>query len=203
MHELFQQFAGCASLLLLFGIAASGQTQDRSPDELIQFLTGQSRQSKAQILGLFNCGVDQTAREDREAVRLLINHGSAAAPKLELFLDWLSSSQANIVPNVPLLLSSYAQIEGSASFPFLWKLHTSANFHQLDSALDDSIALSFGLTSYISTSQEPGLIIQCRDQQPRDALDLLIRSWQSGNREWLEASLGQQCACGFDRRPQA
>lgn len=183
-------------LALLLTIQASGQIIDRTPEGLIRFLTDQSRRPEAAALGIGGCGIDQQGQEDQEAVSLLVALGDAARLKIELFLEGLDSSNLNPPRNVSRLLFAYSRIAGPAAFPFLWRLH-GGNIPSLDRALDNSIALSLGLTSYVSNSREPGLVVLCREQQPRDALDQLLRSWQRGNREWLESALGPNARAGL------
>jgi hypothetical protein len=57
--------------------------------------------------------------------------------------------------------------------------------------LDDAIALSLGLTSYVSDSRSGIRRFRCvRSPEPRDALDQLILAWEKNDRSMLEASLG-------------
>jgi hypothetical protein len=182
------------ALLVFFAVflpsRVGGQPPDRSPESLIRFLTYESDRPGAEALAFQSCAIDQRGREDRAAVRLLVGQGEAAELPVRLFLESLETGERGVPPNAGWLLLSYAEIKGPAAFPLLWTLHASAKLSDLAASLDYSIALSLGLTSYVSSSQEPGLTIPCRGQQPRDALDSLIRSWQKGDLAWLEASLG-------------
>jgi hypothetical protein len=64
---------------------------------------------------------------------------------------------------------------------------------------DKSIALSLGLTSYVSSAREDGPIVVCRRQEPRDALDQLIQSLEHGKRSQLESSLGRTARQALDQ----
>lgn len=64
------------------------------------------------------------------------------------------------------------------------------NFFQ--AGLDNAIALSLGLTSYVSSSRRvyAGETIYCDGETPRDVLDQFILAWEKNNRPSIEASLG-------------
>jgi hypothetical protein len=59
--------------------------------------------------------------------------------------------------------------------------------------LEDSIALSLGLTSYVDVSGEPSEMI-CEPGQPRGGLAQLIFAWENDDRSRLEAHLGTNAA---------
>lgn len=62
--------------------------------------------------------------------------------------------------------------------------------------LDNAVALSLGLRSYVSASREPGVIV-CRRGEPGDALDQLILAWSRNDRPQFEAKLGPNARAGL------
>jgi hypothetical protein len=65
-------------------------------------------------------------------------------------------------------------------------------------ALDSSMAVSFGLTSYVSGIGMPVRIVTCsRPSEPRRALNQLILGWERNDRPWFEASLGPHARASF------
>ena len=128
------------------------------------------------------CAVDET---DREAVESLVRMGSEAIPAIEESLD---SGVRRSDVNLGRLAHVYARIQGPAAFPRLLSMRTKATATTAESAnysifdrfkldLDQSIALSLGLTSWVPSTTLPIRSI-CRSQQPRDALNQLIFAWE-------------------------
>lgn len=171
------------------------QTQDQSPSDLIRFLTYQSdRPDKWGVVrGIFSCGAaNGEAREDRAVARSLVRLGVLAIPDIEEALDSIErlGQQSKFATNSGWLLFAYARIEGSAAYPRLRRMIGKPELAFLQNGLDNSLALSLGLTSYVSASQVPMRISRCRRDEPRDALDQLILAWERNDRPWLEAILG-------------
>jgi hypothetical protein len=61
------------------------------------------------------------------------------------------------------------------------------------------MALSLGLTSYVSSGREGGRLIICRRQEPKDALDELLLALERSDRSELESSLGPDARKALDR----
>ena len=87
-------------------------------------------------------------------------------------------------------MHAYALIERSAALPQLVRMSQEPGFEFMLFSLDDAIALSLGLTSYVSTPGEVPPASLCRRPQPKDTLDQLISAWAAGDRRSLEESLG-------------
>jgi hypothetical protein len=187
-------------VLLLLGLLAASnadsQVQDRSPSDLVRFLTYQSGRYKKPMLGLVSslCRIDQDGLEDRAAAKSLIGFGAVSVPPIEDVFDALDKGrrETDLGLNFGWLVYAYARIKGPAAYPRLWRMAAKPEFEDFQVTLDDSIALAFGLTSYVSSFRRPMAIIHCRPPQPREALDHLILAWERGDRSWLEAHLGPQ-----------
>jgi len=157
-----------------------------SPTGLVKFLTYQSGRPKrpgaAVVLG---CGTDQAGREDRAAAESLVSLGAKAVPAIEEGLDSINTWKGN--PR--WLLYAYARIQGPATFARLWAMYSNPESFSFQLSLDDALALSFGLTSYVS-SFRPSVRVFCHSAGPVAALDQLVLAWEKGDRRWLEACLG-------------
>jgi hypothetical protein len=174
--------------LLLAGIA-KGQGQGKSPRQLIEFLTYQS-QDRREGPVVFDCGLIRT---DRAAAKALAESGRAAIPALEEALgsierDGMGSADSQ---NAGWLLDAYARIEGAESYERLRRMDRDPGLAFIRLDLDNAIALSLGLTSYVSGSNPLSQTVDCsRPSEPRRTLNQFILAWVRGDREWLDASLG-------------
>jgi hypothetical protein len=170
-----------------------GQTEDRSPMGLIRFLTYQSADRPRLPVMTFSCGISANSLADLAAVDALVMQGAAALPALNDAINSMEQSgqKSPFVRNFRWLLFAYAKIQGPTAVPHLSALSTNSYLTQdFGFAIDQAIALSLGLTSYVVQSQPPLPIIRCTGLQPRDALDQLILGWERDDRSWMEASLG-------------
>ena len=79
------------------------------------------------------------------------------------------------------------------------RMMRSPKLDSLHISLDRAIALSLGLTSYVSSGREGGPLIICRRQEPRDALDELLLALERGDRSELESTLGPEAWMALDR----
>jgi len=179
-------------LIAFLGLAPTSRAQGVSPADLIAFLTYQSDrpEKRAVMLGMASCG---HFREDRAAARSLVRLGFSVVPSIEEALDSIerSGERSPFVLGAGWLLDVYAQIEKGAAYPRIRKMMDNPRLYFLRLELDSSMALSLGLTSYVSGSRAPMRIFHCnRVQEPRDTLDQLILAWVRNDRPWLEASLG-------------
>jgi len=177
-------------LVACFGFSASTRNavaQDTSAVDLIRFLSYQADRPHKGIEGiLFGCG---QVTADLAAAISLANLGEAAIPEIEKTLDaiekrgwgWGSS----------WLQLAYARIKGHAAYLRLRRMEGDPGLGFDRKNVDSAIALSLGLTSYVSDSRLAIRSIRCtRGPEPRDALDRFILGWQRNDRPWLEASLG-------------
>ena len=143
------------------------------------------------------CATDQTEQEKLAALQSLIDLGPAAIPAIERAFDSLRRGTG---VDLRWLSYAYASILGTEAFPRLWSMRVKASwttaqfadystFDRFKLDLDESIALSLGLTSWVASTSFPTRFV-CRSQQPRDALDRLIFGWESGDAGQVEQSLG-------------
>src|SRR6202040_607136 len=83
------------------------------------------------------------------------------------------------------------RIRGPEALPLTRRMLANPKLEFLQVALDQSSAVSLGITSYVSGIREPLPTLHCdRADEPRDALDQLILAWERDDRPSLEASLG-------------
>jgi hypothetical protein len=190
-------------LVMVCCLTCAAQTQ--SPSDLIRFLTYQSDRPDKQLaeMGILSCGITG----DREAAINLARQGPAALPDIERELDAIDRRDQEGLGSSWLELA-YARIEGPAGYERLRRMEQDPRLgsdRQFgdDSArrtLDGAIALSLGLTSFVSapgngtpsgTHSEPTLDFQCdRRADPRDALNRLIRAFERNDDFLFQASLG-------------
>jgi hypothetical protein len=224
---------------ILFGNNAAAQTPPRSPDDLVRYLTYQS--DRPNMHGLvkgesivFSCGPFLgEARDDRALTNRLVAMGSSAVSSLEEALNSLEANgeKSPVAPKAHWLLLAYANVQGSAASPRLRRMIGKPVLKDCARSLDESVALSLGLTSYVSTfrklkehqckvgdsdavtlssgpckpasSEIPMLNIRCdRGEEPRDALDQLILGVETGDRLLLEWSLGPQARSALRQLPK-
>jgi len=179
---------GPAVLALLLVSTVAGQPQDRSPSHLIAFLNYESddRRGKPRT---WSCG---EFRRNREAAKLLAKVGEAALPSIAGELDSIEESdEPERAAGAGWLLFAFAKIEGPAAYPRLRRMIGNPKFSFLGLALDSAIALSLGMTSYVSSLEAASPIIDCGGPgEPRRALNQLILGWEKNDRRWFEGSLG-------------
>jgi hypothetical protein len=143
--------------------------------------------------GVFSCAAAiGEAKEDRAYASLLIKAGTSALPAIN---DALISLETNgersaFATNAEWLLFAYARIAGRTGVDRLRAMTAITGLAFLQNGIDDSIAASLGLTSYVSASHVLTSEIGCRPQEPADALDRLITSWAKGDAQVFQASLG-------------
>ena len=111
-------------------------------------------------------------------------------PELERAFDSLEKygQKSEFATNTGWLLLAYAQIKGPAALPRLRKMIGNPSLDFLGLSLDDSIALSLGLTSYLHKSVT-GRVGRCGAPEPRDTLNQFIQSWMAGDRVLFEETL--------------
>jgi hypothetical protein len=96
-------------------------------------------------------------------------------------------------------LFAYARAQGPAAASRLVRMFRSPKLDSLQISLDRAIALSLGLTSYVSSGRESGQMIVCRRQEPKDALDEFLWALERGDRLEFESSLGPEARIAVDR----
>lgn len=206
-------------LVLAMALVASAQTQPRTPEELILDITGQSGLTEtpaatALRMGLFSCGFPASvAHDSRGLAKGLVDLGASATPSLEAALTSIEhqGSESPYAVNADWLLLAYAKILGPKAQRRIQDMIGVSRLHNWAVALDESMALSLGLTSYLSSWRDlpcppnepecrvPVRMFRCDPAQPREALDRLILAFEHGNLPLLEATLGPRAEASFDR----
>jgi len=159
-------------------------------------------------MGLFSCGVPVN---DFDAATSLVQLGPSAIPDIE---RELRAMQRRGDPGLGAswVEIAYALMKGPAAIDLFRKMEEDAKFGD-DTArrqLDRAIALSLNLTSFVSAAaasktyfepgpQETGLLqIMCRPSEPRDALDYLIRNFETSDGSLSEAGLGPEAKTALE-----
>jgi hypothetical protein len=188
-----------SALALLTVATGVSQVPQRSPSELIRYLTWQSdRPGREDLAASSNaCGtLEREGQEDRPAIRALVGFGASAIPDLEAAFDVIEARGlgSGFAGHEWPLFRAYAEIKGPAAYPRLRKMIRSPQFDfplvTVRAGLDSAIALSFGLTSYVSAVRTPAKTFNCLGDKPQDILDQLILAWERDDRTWLEQQLG-------------
>jgi hypothetical protein len=179
-------------------LATGSEGQDReSSTALIQLLT---RADLLESMGVSTAGCSKDV-EDRAAANSLARMGPSVIPDIERALTLVEnrSETSAAPPHGEWLLYAYAKIDGPVAFPRLRRMMEDPALDFLSPALDNSIALSLGLTSYVSKFHLPppsmrfiynNRVVFCNDQEPRFGLDHFIVAWQRNDREMSKQSLG-------------
>jgi hypothetical protein len=148
-------------LLTTTSNSAIGQTEPQSPRDLIRYLTYQA--DRPDIHGIFSvafsCGTTLGEAQDQRALtRSLVALGSPAVPAIEEALDSFEAYgyKSKVQPGMAWLLYTYARIKGPAAYPRLHRLIGNPMLGSWAVGIDNSIALEFGLTSYVSSFRETG-----------------------------------------------
>jgi len=129
-------------------------------------------------------------RGDRGSAVSLAKLGGASIPWLEEALDSIEKyGLASVYARGTAWMSlAYARNMGPAAAPRLRRLIADPKLGWFRTKLDHSVALSLGITSYVTEFTEGPF--QCRLQEPRDGLDRLILGWKQNDRETIENNLG-------------
>jgi hypothetical protein len=177
------QWLRWGTLGLAIATSAIGQTKEQSPRELIAFLTDPNRHVT------FRCGL---VSADRAAAESLSGIGTVIVPDLERAFDSLQrdGERSQFATGAGWLALAYAKVKGRDAYPRLAFLIADPKLAFVRIDLDQAVALSLGLTSFVSDGRAPANV-SCRRAQPRDALDRLILSWAADDPTQFEASLGR------------
>ncbi len=190
---------GFAILGLLMAGVALGQGQWQSEADLTKFLASPRPEYSAAAFFLECVTTDAQQEADtkhREAAESLVRLGSAAVPDIEKAMDSLEPYGAW------WLLHAYARIQGPAALPRLRAVAKSPKLASLQYVLADSIALSLGLTGYVSGPEDFGGAFLCRAPRPGDALGDFLLAWEMDGPSRLLGSLGPRGNTVLDAVPK-
>lgn len=157
-----------AAFLLVCGGPCAAQAQ--SPLVLVWFLTGQTYRPDRSP-GTFSCG--QVVADHRAAVALA-KLGDSALPDIEHELDAIEAHAYNHEFGSDWLEVAYAKIIGPSVYTRLRKMETQSESESARLYLDRAIALSLGLTSFVSASRSvtSRFPYQCKNNTNTDSLIL-------------------------------
>src|SRR5262249_28332706 len=153
--------------------------------DFIRFLNYASDDRKNRRL-VFSCGLWNA---DRAAAQSLAKFGTRAATEIEQALDSIErrGRSSEFAVSAGWLLIAYARIKGPAAFSRLREMRSNPGLRFLALSLDESAALSLGVTSYVSSFREPLPVTHCdRESDPRDGLDQFILAWERNDPSRLE-----------------
>jgi hypothetical protein len=185
--------------VILLAPGALGQLGTKSVSELIAALTSGDRPHGSNpIIGIVGCGITQEVLRQRAVARELGSRGEIAVPELDRVLGSLEKEGVDSASFNGWFLFAYARAQGPAAVPRLMRMIRNPKLDSLYISLDRAIALSLGLTSYVSSGRGGGQMIICRRQEPKDALDQFILALQRGDRSELESSIGPKARMALD-----
>lgn len=204
LREIHQQPRSVAlfAVLALVAVSASGQTRSDSASALISSLSPTPPNGKPIIVS-FHCGMITGPLWERQTANKLAQLGKTALPDLERASDSIENKGSKSGFNMHWLFFAYARILGPAAAPRLLRMTKNPKLADTRRSLDDALALSLGLTSYVSDMGGKSRPVICRAQLPRDALDELLVSLGTGDFAGLQKSLGPEARQALDRELQA
>jgi hypothetical protein len=198
MHELVPRFIAAFVVAAVSAPGCWGQSsanvEPSSPKQLIRFLTGPP------IPQLLNKNVARRAEPDRAVANALVAMGRVAVDDLDAAFDQVDrpGQKTSIAWNLRWLLFAYARIQGPAASQRLRAMVADPRFESLGDSLDNSLAIAFILTSYVSASRVWHPFICCRSEEPRHSLDRLILAWMQNDRSRIEDELGPKARAALD-----
>lgn len=197
---------------LFVAVCGTCSAQQQSASELIRFLTFQTDRPDKLLkeMGLFSCGVPADD-PDLRAATSLVQLGPSAVPSIE---EELRAMQQRGDPGLGASWIEIADalIQGPAALELLRKMEADPKLGSQEQfgdnstrrQLDRAIALSLNLSSFVSSPAAPrtrfegGMHFMCRAPEPRDALDRLIRAFESNDDSLLESVLGPQANAAWE-----
>ncbi len=199
-------FRGCGvAVLSVLGVLGAGngfgQTgPERAPDLIKRLHCGSDRECAfpggSAVFDRFS--LCHSRDREREVARSLAMLGAEGLPAIESSLAEVEKNglRSAFGYNAPWLFYAYARVKGPQALPWLERIR-SLKIDSLEYAMDNSVAMALGLTSYVSASRMVADFI-CRPWEPRDALDRLIVAWERDDRSGLEAELGPRAATALN-----
>ncbi len=182
---------------------------EESAAELIGYLTGPSS-LEAQTVIDNPCGCVRAERRDALALASL---GDAALPEIEKVLNKVDSGRGTLI-GLSWLELAHARIKGPAAYERLRGLELNSKtgsdgpfgFDSGRRNLDGAIALSLGLTSFVSALGSPSVVhaepfraLLCgKGEQPRVALDAFIKALERNDDFSFQARLGPDAKAALD-----
>jgi hypothetical protein len=187
--------------VLILAPCAFGQLGTKSVPELIASLTNtELQQSTSRLyMAVVGCGITQELLRERAVARELGSRGEAAVPELDRVLGSIEKDGDDSPYFNGWFLFAYARAQGPAAVSHLLRMVRDPKLDSLLVSLDRAIALSLGLSSYVSSGRESGRMVICRRQEPKDALDEFLWALMRGDRSELESSLGPEARMALDR----
>jgi hypothetical protein len=136
----------------------------------------------------------------REATRALIRFGDSALPNIEAALGSLEArgEESEFAEGFTWILDAYAVIRHRGAFPRLRAMMANPKLVSFRTQMENAIAISLGITSFVGSDGVAGRKFRCRAEEPRDALDELILAWESDNPSWLVEHLGPNASAALD-----
>ena len=193
----------CGSLLIalsltLFGGPPNGQSAGKSPSEIIESLAPEDPFFAA---GFFTCGVTFWEEQQRALAAQLTHKGSAAITQLEQVFDSLQSrgAESPYFSSASWYFFAYASMLGPTANQRLRDMIADPKLVRRQISLDRALALSLGLTSYLSSARKYTVFDVCRRAEPRDPLDEFIEAFEQGDLSRLKPVLGPSAMAAFGR----
>lgn len=198
---------GLTLSVMLFASYGFGQPHSaRTAAELIDDLRllGHQKKPEAPILSFFSCAEPASVRGERAIASELAQLGQAAIPDIGRALDLVEKQgqKSRLYGVAGWLLFADADIEGPAAIPRFTGMLRNPELASQRRNLDNAIALSLGITSYVSSLREREGVSSCpRRWEPKDALDHLIMSLEHNDRDQFESSVGPRAQEVLRRAP--
>jgi len=176
--------------LALFACSASGQSTVKAPSEIIASIADREGSWSRYVFS--SCGISAKDERDRALATQLTREGPPAIVQLEQVFDSLQArgTGSPYFERPDWFFLAYATMLGPASGERLRAMIADPRLVNLQVDLDRALAVSFGVTSYISSARKWGPGDLCRRPEPRDALDELITAIEQGDFSRLQRALG-------------
>jgi len=186
-------------------VSVRGQNSaEPSPGDLVRLLLGESENgpsARAAAVGP-DCSGSAARQQRRELALALVRMGDSAVPSMRSALTAFERDAApGKMYRSEFLLYAFAKNQGEAAAPRLRSMIRQSKYHPIQYILDNAMALSLGITSYVDDTRRPSGMFLCRAQEPRDALDDLVIAWQAGDRALLDKSLGPAAKSTLEALP--
>lgn len=176
--------------------SANGQSTSKSPSEIIASITNRDGLWPANV---FSCGIATKDEQDRALAAQLTRDGPLAITQLEQVFDSLQArgAESPYFQRPGWFFLAYARMLGPSASQRLRTMMADPKLIDLQVALDRALAVSFGVTSYISAARKYGPGDLCRRAEPRDALDELIAAFEQGDLSRLQPILAPAATTGL------